>query len=261
MFVRMRALTTPLVAIALLVPALITCGGDDSGEPFLPDDPDAPQAPDTTTPTGLALPVDVSQIIEGAIVNPFGVVRSSLDNTAAGHPGIDLVSAMGSPLFAVADGVIVSVVPATDGFPGHLVRIVIGSDAGTGEGWLFLYGHVQLTAGLGVGSAVTRGQRIGDNSLEGERTSNHLELSWGFNSFQFLRDQRCWVDLLASAQRTELLDRFNNVLRVHPEFISAWGTVDFNEGMLPFKELLDLSRFPSGPLMCYPRGTDVRVPG
>ena len=257
----MRTLTTPLVAIALLVPPLLTCGGDDSGEPLLPDDPEAPQAPDTTTPSALALPVSVGQITEGAIVNPFGVVRSSLDQADIGHSGIDLVLAAGAPLFAVADGVIVSVVAAADGFPGQLVRLLIGSDAGTGEGWMFLYEHVQLTQGLGVGTAVTRGQRIADNPLDGARRSNHLELFWGFNDFQFNRDQRCWVDQLASEQRTELLDRFNNVLRVHPDFISVWGTVDFNEGMLPFKELLDLSRFPAGALMCYPKGTDVRVPG
>ncbi|MCH2469745.1 MAG: hypothetical protein MK486_07000 [Gemmatimonadetes bacterium] len=50
------------------------------------------------------------------------------------------------------------------------------------------------------------------------------------------------------------------MIRVHPTFISAWETVDFNEGMLPFKQLLDATLFPSSALMCYPPGTDVRVP-
>jgi len=50
------------------------------------------------------------------------------------------------------------------------------------------------------------------------------------------------------------------VIRVHPTFISAWETVDFNEGMLPFKQLLDATLFPFGALMYYPPGTDVRVP-
>ncbi len=61
----MRALAKSLVAIALLVPALVTCGGDDPGEPFVPEDPEAPQVADTTTPTALALPVTVGHIIEG----------------------------------------------------------------------------------------------------------------------------------------------------------------------------------------------------
>ena len=250
----MRALAGHLVTIALLVSSLSACGGDDAGDPLAPDDPEAPQAADTTTPTGLALPVAVGQIIEGAIVNPFGVVRSSLDRADTGHSGIDLVLATGAPLFAVADGVIISVAAATDGFPGQLVRILIGSDAGTGEGWMFLYEHVQLTQGLGVGSTVLRGQQIAENPLDGASRSNHLELFWGFNDFQFNRDQSCWVDQLGSEQRAELLDRFNKVLRVHHDFISVWRAVDFNEGMLPFKELLDVSRFPSGALMCYPKG-------
>lgn len=55
-------------------------------------------------------------------------------------------------------------------------------------------------------------------------------------------------------------DPLENVIRVHPTFISAWETVDFNEGMLPFKQLLDATLFPSGALVCYPPGTDVRVP-
>ena len=50
------------------------------------------------------------------------------------------------------------------------------------------------------------------------------------------------------------------VLRVHPDFAGVWSQVDFNEGMLPFKELLNIATCPNGPQMCYPQGTDVRVP-
>ena len=198
-------------------------------------------------------------LLEGAIVNPFGIVRSSLDLGEVGHPGIDLVSAQGTAIHAVGDGVIVSVAAATDGFPGDLVRLLLSTDAPEGEGWVFLYEHISLLAGLDVGSTVTRGEQIATNPLEIGR-SNHLELAWVFNNFLFHRDQRCWVVHLEPAERTALEDRFNDVLRVHADFAGVWSQVDFNEGMLPFKELLNITTYPDGPQLCYPKGTDVRVP-
>ena len=80
------------------------------------------------------------------------------------------------------------------------------------------------------------------------------------SNFLFHRDQRCWVVQLEPTERTALEERFNNVLRVHPDFVGVWSQVDFNEGMLPFKELLNIATYSDGPQMCYPKGTDVRVP-
>ena len=245
----------PLAAATVL---LLACGGGGDGSPT--SDPTGPGADDTAgqAPVDLVLPVPAAALLEGAIVNPFGVVRSSLDLAEFGHPGIDLVSAQGTAIQAVGDGVIVSVDAATDGFAGDEVRLLLSTDAPEGEGWVFLYEHISLLAGLQVGSTVTRGQQIATNPLEIGR-SNHLELAWAFNNFLFHRDQRCWVVHLESAARTALEDRFNNVLRVHPDFAGVWSQVDFNEGMLPFKELLNVATYPDGPQMCYPQGTDVRV--
>ena len=198
-------------------------------------------------------------LLEGAIVNPFGIVRSSLDLDEVGHPGIDLVSARGTAIHAVGDGVIVTVAAATDGFPGDAVRLLLSTDAPEGEGWVFLYEHISLLAGLDVGSTVTRGEQIATNPLDIGR-SNHLELAWVFNNFLFHRDQRCWVVQLKPAERTALEDRFNDVLRVHADFVGVWSQVDFNEDRLPFKELLNFTTYPDGPRLCYTKGTDVRVP-
>lgn len=33
--------------------------------------------------------------------------------------------------------------------------------------------------------------------------------------------------------------------------------IDFNEGMLPFEELLNIAKYPDGPQLCYRKGTDV----
>ena len=260
-----RGLTLAVVALFL------GCGGgaDGPGDPAgpnpddvpspLPPPPPPPAPPDTVSPMGLALPVSAGDLLEGAIVNPFGVVRSSLDTGETGHGGIDLVSAQGTAIHAVGDGLIVSVDPASDAFPGDEVRLLLGGDSSSGEGWVFLYEHVSLMAGLGVGSTVIRGQQIATNPLEIGR-ANHLELAWAFNDFQFHRDQRCWVEHLEASARNALGDRFDNVLRVHPDFIGVWEAVDFNEGMLPFKELLDVAKYPDGAQLCYPKGTDERIP-
>ena len=252
---------SPLVLAVTVL--FLACGGGGDGSPSSdptgPDANDTPPPVDTLPPVDLALPVPAAALLEGAIVNPFGVVRSSLDLGEVGHSGIDLVSAQGTAIHAVGDGVIVSVDAATDGFPGDAVRLLLSTGAPQGEGWVFLYEHISLLAGLDVGSTVTRGEQIAINPLEIGR-SNHLELAWVFNNFLFHRNQSCWVVQLGPAERTALEDRFNNVLRVHADFVGVWSQVDFNEGMLPFKGLLNIVTFPDGPQLCYPRGTDVRAP-
>ena len=145
-----------LALAAATVLFLGSCGGGDglpSSDPTGPDVNDMAGLP----PVDLALPVPVAALLEGAIVNPFGVVRSSRDLVELGHSGIDLVSAQGTAIHAVSDGLIVSVDTATDGFPGDAVRLLLSTDAPEGEGWVFLYEHISLLAGLGVGStAVSR---------------------------------------------------------------------------------------------------------
>ena len=247
------------IALTVATVLLLSCDGGSAGS--LASEPTGTEVVDTDvqTPVNLALPVRAEALLEGAIVNPFGVVRSSLNLVEFGHSGIDLVSAEGTAINAVGDGVIVTVDAATDGFPGDAVRLLLSTNAPAGEGWVFLYEHISLSAGLGVGSTVERGQQIATNPLEISR-SNHLELAWVFNNFLFHRDQSCWVIHLDPTERTALEERFNNVLRVHADFVGVWSQVDFNEGMLPFKELLNMVSYPDGPQLCYTRGTDVRVP-
>ena len=251
-----------LALVAATVLFLACGGGDDgssSGDPTGPDANDTPLPGDALVPVELALPVPAAALLEGAMVNPFGVVRSSRDLAELGHSGIDLVTAQGTAIHAVGDGVIVSVDAATDGFPGDAVRLLLSTDAPEGEGWVLLCEHISLLAGLDVGSSVTRGEQIATNPLEIGR-SNHFELAWVFNNFLFHRNQTCWVVQLEAAERAALESRFNDVIRVHPDFVGAWSQVDFNESMLPFKELLNIVTYPDGPQICYPNGTDVRVP-
>ena len=111
------------LTLATVTVLFLACGDGGDGSPPSDltgpdvDDTAGPPPVDTLPPVDLALPVPAAALLEGAIVNPFGIVRSSLDLGEVGHPGIDLVSAQGTAIHAVGDGVIVSVAAATDGFP------------------------------------------------------------------------------------------------------------------------------------------------
>lgn len=207
------------------------------------------------SPTGLTMPVAVSNITARAI-NPFGVVRFSLDQGSTGHGGIDLFPGSGASIFAVKAGIIVSI---EDGGAkdGKVVKLLFGSDTGTGEGWGFIYETVNPASGIAVNTQVTKGQVIATNANTAG-FANHLELTFFFNSFQFSKNQTCWVNQLDASDKAAFLDRFNNVLRLDSTFIGFWQT-DQREGKLPFKQLLDTTLYPDGAQLCYDKGTDVRI--
>ncbi|MDP6579370.1 MAG: M23 family metallopeptidase, partial [Vicinamibacterales bacterium] len=175
--------------LAVLLVALVGCGGGGggtTGNPLAPSSNngaagDTGGASGTTptfasVPTGLAMPFRVDDINLRGVINPFGIVRSSLDQGAIGHPGMDIPMDTGAPLFAVGAGTIVSVGPSIDSRPGSLVKLLVGADSTAGSGWVFLYEHVTLLAGLGVDSEVTRGQQIATNPMD-PSFGNHLELA------------------------------------------------------------------------------------
>ncbi len=276
----------PLLLAVVIVTALVGCkggGGDTTANPLSPTSTETgtgtaagsgsgsdagtgsgtggtgtPTTPTVASvPTGLSMPFRVDDINLRGIINPFGIVRSSLDRGAVGHPGMDIPMNTGAPIFAVGGGTIVSVRPSIDSRPGSLVKLLLAADSTPGEGWTFLYEHVTLIGGLGEGSLVTRGQQIATNTMD-PSFGNHLELSHSFNNYEFVDNQTCWVDQLDGAARSDFDNRFNPPLRTHQRFIDAWTTVTFVGG-LRFRDLLTTTRYPDGARQCYPRGTDVRV--
>ncbi len=211
-------------------------------------------------PTELALPFDVTEVdADGGFFSPFGVVRWSLDRAEFGHSGIDIPLDEGADLYAVADGIILSVSASVDQRPGSIVTLLIDGRYPDGEGWGFLYEHVDLIEGLEIGSRVQRGDLIAVNPLRPLEANNHLQLTYLFEKYAFYRNHTCWVDQLASAGQRPLLDRFN-AIRTGDGFVRAWETAE-EESALPYTGLLDRSEFPEGPQLCYPLGTDVRVQG
>ena len=246
-------------SVVVLVVALVGCGGSggaggSAGNPVAPSNT-GPPATAASVPTGLAMPVRVDDINLRGVINPFGVVRSSLDLASLGHSGVDVPLNTGAPIFAVAGGQIVSVRPSIDSRPGNLVKILLGADSPPGSGWVFLYEHVTLLGGLGVDSVVTRGQQIATNTME-PAFGNHLELAHTFNNFEFHENQTCWVDQLDWSARNDLMTRFDTELRADPRFISAWLSVGDRK---PFRALLNTEKYPEGARLCYAPGTDERV--
>lgn len=217
----------------------------------------------TLTPTttsevsnGLALPFRVEDVkIAGEFISPFGVVRHSRDS-GHGHGGIDIPLQMGAPLYAVADGTIISAEKSVDGDGGADIKLLImGSN---GEGWGFLYEHATLEPGIVVGDVVTQGQLIARNVLASERRNNHLQFSFMFNDYLYYRDHRCWADLLDGPDEKALQEFFDSI-RSTETFINAWRFAS-EDGMKAYESLLDEERFPQGPQLCYLLGLDVRVP-
>lgn len=237
------------VAIAVAVAALwwLATGqalGQNRGRP-----------PNTPAPTSLSLPFDPEELdISKSLVSPFGLIRHSRDS-GIGHGGIDIPINLGDTIFAIADGTILGNDPATDGRGGFDVRILILDGDRPGEGWAFRYEHIRLDGGIGAGDAVIAGQRIGESAIT--RGNNHLGLEYLFNNYQFTRDHKCWLNHLSVSGNQALTVAFDAIKNTR-EFLEPWRTAE-EEGAFQYRGALDPARFPDGPQLCYPMGTDLRV--
>ena len=187
-------------------------------------------------------------------ISPFGIVRHSRD-AGHGHSGIDIPLNANAPIYAVADGTVLSAEASSDGAGGSDVKLLISESRG--EGWGFLYEHVALEPGIAPAGAVTKGQLIARNALTGDRRNNHFQLSYMFNGYTFFRDHRCWVDHLDTSSERILL-AYSNSPETVAKLTAQWGAAS-EEGMNAYKKLLNRERFPEGPQLCYPFGLDVRV--
>jgi murein DD-endopeptidase MepM/ murein hydrolase activator NlpD len=83
------------------------------------------------------------------------------------HEGVDLVAALGTPIFAAADGIVIGAAP--NGRYGNWVRIEHSSRLAT------VYGHLMAFApGIEPGESVVRGELIGFVGNTGRSTGAHL---------------------------------------------------------------------------------------
>ena len=218
---------------------------------------DLPSQVESSNPlSDLSLPFNIEDVGgSDGFISPFGLIRHSRDK-GHGHGGIDIPLNENAPVYAVADGTILSAESSPDAAGGFDIKLLMSGSGG--EGWGFLYEHVMLVSGITAGSMVTKGQLIASNGLATTRRNNHLQLSFMFNNYTFFRDQRCWVNYLDPSSRSSLLAYFDSI-KTTETFIGQWETAS-EEGMKAYKELLNEQSYPEGPQLCYPLGLDVRVP-
>ena len=96
---------------------------------------------------------------EGVFTSGYGPRWGTL------HAGIDIANAVGTPILAVMDGVVVDSGPAS-GY-GNWIRIQHE------DGTISLYGHME-TLDVAVGQTVTAGQKIAGMGNRGFSTGSHL---------------------------------------------------------------------------------------
>lgn len=105
--------------------------------------------------------------VVGSISSSFGEREDPINGGGEGefHPGIDITGALGTPIHATADGVVVSA-DVVNGY-GRFVRI------DHGHGLETCYGHMSGFA-VTAGQSVSRGQVIGFIGHSGRTTGNHV---------------------------------------------------------------------------------------
>ena len=210
----------------------------------------------TEAPQDLALPFGVEDLdLFIDMISPFGLIRHSKDRNF-GHGGIDIPLNVGDPIYAVGSGTIIKNKLATDGRGGYDITLYLKEGDREGEAWVFLYEHFELEQNIEVGTKVQKGQLIGKSVIN--FGSNHMGLIYLFSDLQNSKDNRCWVDHLTAEDKEKFEGEFNK-LKTTPKFIRAWNDVN-EEGMYPTRGALDKEKYPDGPQLCYPLGTDVRIP-
>lgn len=203
----------------------------------------------------LKLPFNISDIDNThAEINPLGVVRFSKDLEEVGHSGIDVPMKQKSNIYAVADGEIVLIESTGDDWGGMKIFQLLKKDK-EGEGVGFIYDHVTPATNLKVGSKVTSGQVIAYKTAPRDFTA-HFQLSRLFNNYKYIDNILCWPDYLDKEEKTKLYGWWDEYKKTDV-LVSSWRE-NIEEGKYPFRELLDASKYPNGPQLCYPLGTDVR---
>lgn len=119
----------------------------------------------------LALPSDVPTT--PVLLNSgFGYRADPFTRATAMHAGLDFDGTMGQPIYAAADGVVVSAGP--QGGYGNAI------DIAHGNGLMTRYGHLSKIA-VRPGQKVTRGTRIGGMGSTGRSTGTHLHFEVRMN--------------------------------------------------------------------------------
>lgn len=108
----------------------------------------------------------------GSVVRPL-TSFNTFGTPYAGHKGTDYMADRGTPIYAIADGVVVA---STENGPGWGVYVKIAHNIG-GQSVTSLYAHMTYgTRRVTVGDTVTAGQLIGQVGDTGRAYGTHLHL-------------------------------------------------------------------------------------
>ncbi|MBP3888425.1 MAG: M23 family metallopeptidase [Cellulosilyticum sp.] len=110
--------------------------------------------------------------VKGELLAPFNQARSGYT-----HQGIDIRAAEGTPVFAIADGIVTKAAPDSKGVNrggGHMIFVDFG------EGVEGRYMHLSAYA-VKVGDEVKQGQVIGFTGNTGDSTTPHLHFEYRVN--------------------------------------------------------------------------------
>jgi murein DD-endopeptidase MepM/ murein hydrolase activator NlpD len=120
---------------------------------------------DTLQDGAIAVPSD-KPVKTGAFTSGYGVRSDPFQGRSAMHAGIDLSGAIGTPIYATADGIITTAGYNSGGY-GNLIKIDHGRGIET------RYGHLSKM-NVTAGQRVKRGEMIGRMGSTGRSTGSHL---------------------------------------------------------------------------------------
>ncbi len=120
---------------------------------------------DTLQDGAIAVPSD-KPVKTGAFTSGYGVRSDPFRGSSAMHAGIDLSGAVGTPIYATADGIVSNAGFNTGGY-GNLIKIDHGRGIET------RYGHLSRMS-VYAGQRIKRGEMIGRMGSTGRSTGSHL---------------------------------------------------------------------------------------
>lgn len=121
----------------------------------------------------LYLSADQTGLVKTRLSSPFGMRQHPISGSLVTHAGIDLPAAMGTVVYATADGYVRQLINQSDG-------IGLAIYLSHRRGHQTLYGHL-LTTRVKPGDFVVRGQAIGRVGLSGLTTGPHLHYGIRYN--------------------------------------------------------------------------------
>lgn len=134
----------------------------------------------STTSNGISFPLPTTKSYSVSVlskyssgsIHPSYVSQYILSQGAGGNPNIlmDIAASEGTPVYAVADGVVYQ----NNNHKNGGYNVVIKHNDGTYS----YYGHLLSRSTLEKGAKVTCGQKIGEVGMSGSATGYHLHFEW-----------------------------------------------------------------------------------